>query len=69
MSVTHVELVSQVPGLDCVTCGEAGVRDAVLVNEHGLVLLRGLVCTTCGTGRHRPSDDIVVPAPRLPATG
>lgn len=67
MAVTHVELVSAVPGLDCAACGEAGVRDAVLVNEHGLVLLRGLVCTTCDTGRHRPSDDIAIPAPRLPA--
>jgi hypothetical protein len=67
--VTHVELVSAVLGLDCVTCGEAGVQDVVLVNEHGLVLLRGRVCTTCGTGRHRPSNagDIAVPAPRLSA--
>jgi hypothetical protein len=69
VAVTHVELVSAVPGLDCITCGEAGVRDVVLVNEHGLVLLRGQVCTTCGTGRHRPSatGDIGIPAPRLSA--
>ena len=62
MSATHVELVSAETGIDCADCGQQTLRDVVLVNEHGLVLLRGQTCTECG-GRHRP--DNLVPAPRM----
>jgi hypothetical protein len=62
MAATHVELVSARTALDCAECGQEALRDVVLVNEYGLVLLRGQTCTACGGGRHRP--DNLVPAPR-----
>jgi DNA-directed RNA polymerase subunit RPC12/RpoP len=63
MSATRVELVSAETGLDCMDCGRP-TQHVVLVNEHGLVLLRGRACTDCG-GRHRIED--LVPAPRKSA--
>ena len=61
MAVTRVELVAAEAALDCATCGQPSVRDTVLVNEHGLVLLRGQSCASCG-GRHRVED--LIPAQR-----
>jgi hypothetical protein len=77
--MTHVEFAAAVAGLDCTNCGRATMRDAVLVNEHGLVLLRGRSCTRCGHRRHRSSirkarnteaasvTAAAVPLPRLSA--
>jgi hypothetical protein len=68
VSVTHVEVVSAMVGVDCAECGQPTVRDVVLVNEHGLVLLRGRTCTSteCTGHRYRPEtvrisvDDMAV---------
>ena len=62
MAETHVELVAAEAALDCGTCGQTNVRDTVLVNEHGMVLLRGQSCASCG-GRHRVED--MIPAQRI----
>lgn len=62
MSITHMELTSAGTGADCAECGRASMADTVLVNEHGLVLLRGQSCTECG-GRHRVAGQLV-PLPR-----
>jgi hypothetical protein len=67
VTVTHVEFVSALPNLDCADCGETTVRDVVLVNQTGIVLLHGQTCTACGPLRHRPADDVQIPAPRIPA--
>jgi hypothetical protein len=55
MAVTHVELVSDAGAPTCDDCGRDDMREAVLVNQHGLVLLRGPVCSHCVRQRHRPS--------------
>lgn len=52
MVATHVEL-AEVAAMSCLDCGEREVREAVLVNQHGLVLLRGTACASCGHQRHR----------------
>jgi hypothetical protein len=71
---THVELVSAVPGTECPDCGRATLRDALLVNAHGLVLLVGKSCATCAHRRHRAGSSrngvtaaVPVPVPRLSA--
>jgi hypothetical protein len=55
MVMTHVELVSKARSLTCEDCGREDMREAVLVNQHGLVLLRGPVCAHCVHQRHRHS--------------
>jgi uncharacterized Zn finger protein len=51
----HVEFASDVADLTCPECSTDSVREAVLVNVHGLVLSRGQSCTHCGHLRHRAS--------------
>jgi hypothetical protein len=51
MVATRVQFVSDISTDDCPACG-ADSREAVLVNQHGLVLARRQVCTSCGH-RHR----------------
>jgi hypothetical protein len=63
MAATHMELVSAGTGTNCTDCGQP-LRHSVLVNENGLVLLRGQTCVECA-GRHRVDD--LVPAPRRSA--
>jgi uncharacterized Zn finger protein len=53
MTATHVEFASDVARLTCPECGQDTVREAVLVNRHGLVLARGTSCLHCGHVRHR----------------
>jgi transcription elongation factor Elf1 len=61
MAETHMELVVAETALDCVACGQPSVHDTVLVNAHGMVLLRGQSCASCG-GRHRV--EALIPAQR-----
>ena len=75
MVVTHVEFASAVPRMQCASCGQPTAREAVLVNQHGLVLLQGRSCATCGRRRHRVGSRNLsrstgiarVPVPRLSA--
>jgi hypothetical protein len=55
MAAIHVEFASEVADLTCPECSTDSVREAVLVNVHGLVLSRGQSCTHCGHLRHRAS--------------
>jgi hypothetical protein len=55
MAATHVEFASDITDLTCPECATDSVREAVLVNVHGLVLSRGRSCTRCGHLRHRAS--------------
>lgn len=51
MIATRVQFITQIPGTACPDCGHRQ-REAVLVNQYGLVLSRGSVCVSCGH-RHR----------------
>ena len=55
MAAVHVEFASEIADLTCPECSTDSVREAVLVNVHGLVLSRGQCCTHCGHLRHRAS--------------
>jgi hypothetical protein len=52
MTATHVEFATDVAGITCPDCGQDTVREAVLVNRHGLVLARGASCGHCSHTRH-----------------
>jgi hypothetical protein len=60
MAATHVEFASEIAGRTCPVCSTDSVREAVLVNVHGLVLSRGQSCTHCGHLRHRAARRRVV---------
>jgi Zn ribbon nucleic-acid-binding protein len=53
MAATHVEFASEIAGMTCPDCSQDTVREAMLVNPHGLVLARGTSCAHCGHQRHR----------------
>jgi hypothetical protein len=51
-----MELVSGTLETNCQDCGRDDMREAVLVNQHGLVLLRGPICVHCDRRRHRSAS-------------
>jgi hypothetical protein len=62
MAVTHMEFATEVDPMTCVICSRREVREAVLVNDNGLVLARGRSCAHCGHVRHRTSEHAQVAA-------
>ncbi len=56
MPVTRVELRSDTT-LRCVDCDRWDLREAVLVDEDGSVLLRGSACPHCHRHRAESADD------------
>jgi hypothetical protein len=53
MGATHMEFAPDVAATTCPECAQDAVREAVLVNKHGLVLARGASCGHCAHQRHR----------------
>lgn len=51
MIATRVQFIAEIPRADCPTCGRHR-REALLINQYGLVLARRSVCPSCGH-RHR----------------
>jgi hypothetical protein len=51
-----MEFATEVDAMTCVICSRREVREAVLVNDHGLVLAKGRSCAYCGHVRHRTSE-------------
>jgi hypothetical protein len=54
VGMTRVEIGADT-ALRCADCDRWDLREALLVDERGLVLLRGTVCLNCR--RHRAGND------------